>query len=487
MSHPRPEDLTAPQVDAAPAPATPPLAGPLADKLTESSLGFHEAVTARSDRASRELEAVAAAELDVDERVQGWVREDLREASWWSSLRDTTVERAGALYRWFKSVALGAGACGALVWVSDGPTWLAVLFIGFSLLAAVAPEHPWEVWLLLGLTGALVTGIALLAQSIDEVSFWGAVLAVLLSAGVGLLVAVAVDSLIYRLASSVTGDLVIMLGLVVGLTAMLQSSPLEDLPAWITRGATAGLVAGIVIGLLFALTDLVSRLASKVIDALKMRRHAEAEFVQSCVWALGGLATVRVPEPDEDDPESEGTHTSEFYSAPWQRADVVAAAEYLTGVLEQHVSAALTREDRAGHAFVAREVGRRAAVLRSNKRAVLLGRPNAVEDFASTLRTAAHQGSLRSWHELPTLSADEEADAQPARGERATKLLHQAALLAIPAVLAGYGWQSQDTALLTSGAVWVGVVAVDMLSPGTRKEVTDLTGNVRNFLPGPRP
>lgn len=453
------------------------------DRAAERRAGFLDSIEARFLRASDELAAVASAELDVDEETLAAVVDDIRTASSWSAIRDVSMERATSLYGWLKSVVIAVGAGAALVHLSDGPLWLEASFAVFTLLAAIAPESEHEIPLLTGIVGAVASAIALLVQPVDGVNILQLIVATLVSCAVAFGLAVVVDSALRHLATSMSVDLAILLGLGVGLTFALRSLPPDGWSTWLGRGVTAGVVAGLGMGLLFNVTDVVSRLMSKVIDAFKMRRHAEAEFVQSCIWAMAGLTRAPSDPVDGVAGDVPGAPTSEFFLDDWQRRDVVAAAEYLTGVLEEHVTATLAHEDRVGHAFVAHEIARRAALLRSHKRAILLGRPDALDEFMETLRTAAVQGALRRWHELPTLSADEEADARPARRELAGKVLRRLAVLVIPLALAGYGWQTQEPGLLSSGALWVAVVLIDMLAPGTRKDVTDAASGLRSFLP----
>jgi hypothetical protein len=414
-----------------------------------------------------ELQAVFEAHIaeNTDSSVADAVRSDTLVACRTSAWRDLALDASQWAYSWLRD---GSGFIAAVVvasFVSRGPGWLEATLALAIMIGLLAPIDHDDI-LVGALAVALLVLAALLVRPIPELTVWETLSAAFLAAGA----TVAVIQIAHRVISrfSRPSSSVVVLGATAAASlAIWQYVETDPWPTWLRLGFGAFLVAGLGASVGLAFLQFGYNAFEKLHEARKLRTMPEAEFVQSTLWVIGGM--------ERPAPETAMTNGYQYrsdvvyFGTDWVRRDIVAAVEYLAIVLERGVATAMAREDPASAELVASELAKGAEALRTRKRALLLGRPNAKAELLQTVSACVAAAAARDWQALPKATPGETTKQR--RSVRTLRLVGRGTTLALPIGLAVVAWKIDQPDLIPFAALWGAVALAELFTPGAGAEI----------------
>jgi hypothetical protein len=395
----------------------------------------------------------------ASEGVEDAVRNDSVRVARSDAVRDYVQKVAQVAYAtvrsgfWLPAIAL------AVLQASRGPVWLELILIGLAafLVLAVVPGLPVStifdsmMWMALGV-GVLAI-IVLLIHPTGGLGVLGAAGLVGLSLACAWAAIRVADPIIGRFWTLGASFAVLAFLMVMLTLALWRYGSLDVSQEWLREGLVVGVIVGVASALVLAAIQSGFAAFRELHELRKLRKVPEAEFVETTLHAMR-----LIEEPPNHDARDRGRIT-----------ELVAYVEYLAKVLEQDVSAVLTREDPGSRAVIAAELSKRAEALRAHKRRVLFGDPGAYPDLLNALATAVVTGARRDWVALP--AATPISRRREPRRRRLARVAAQGMMLALPVALGVVAWLADEPGLVPFAALWAAVTLLELLKPGAGAEV----------------
>jgi hypothetical protein len=413
---------------------------------------------------------IAARQNSLDAPALSALRGDVMAATRWSAKRDAITECLRRLNEWTLSYAIAVPASLALILISPTPDWTKALVILACLLFLVPSDADTsgvrDAFTILALP---LVAIVVLVTPLDGWRILWRLLAVLFvliaSSGITRLnLTVIVRFFSYRA--------LFLLALLDGSIVVISTAGFDrlfgrfDWPVLVAFAVRFGLAGGALLGLLLVTIEVVNQAGYRLVDAYKLRRIPEAEFVQSTIWALSDLDT-KMP--------------LEWADLPEQRRVINWRLGWLVRVLEIDIPRELAKVDPSNAAHIQASFRRKAAVLHRWKQNLLLGDKDTGETIIDDIWGIGVIGANRRWSLLPEMEVNTPSKERLIR--RAWGMAKRLLALLVPAtILVASLIANQKGAALTA-AIITAFVLVDILSPGSGSKVADAAGQADKVLP----
>jgi hypothetical protein len=401
------------------------------------------------------------------------LRSDLVTATTWEAKRDSTTEYARRLLDRTDIWAFAVPPALTLLLISSVPGWLkGVLLVSLALFLGCDFEAvPGALLLVLP-----VTSIVVVVLPLDGWNILWRVLAVIAAWAISALIRWLNGLALRRFISYQVLSLIALVDAILLSMSLASVGAVPhwldwtprwfDVPAEFSVAIVVGVASGAVLGLWSVAIEAGNQVVFQQVEARKLKRIPEEEFVQSTLWALSDF---------HESPESS------WADSPGQRRVLAFNLQWLAQLLRTDIPKHLSRLDKIHATAIQEAFARRAMVFARWERHLLLGDETTGASIANDVWAAGVVGAGRRWIQL----AEDDVQTSPE-----IPLLHRLRdvakrlllLLVLSGVLVAMLISGHREAVFTV-AVIAGLVLLDTLSPGGGGKLADAAGNANRVLP----